>query len=152
MMARPKKQPHDRRDRKVIVWVSRQEQARFLVNATRNGLTGPDYLRAVACGVAGAANDATAMVLPLDAGEQSALLARAGAAGQSPQQYVLDLAFRSNDGTGQIAGFELVDTLVRIGTTLQQLQAIAARTGYFPDEIAGAMARLERALDRLLPP
>jgi hypothetical protein len=152
MMGRPKKQPHDRRDRKVIVWVSRQEQARFLVNATHNGLTGPDYLRAVACGVAGAANDATAMMLPLEAHDHAALLARAGAAGQSPQQYVLDLALRNEDDALSGAGFELVDILVRIGTTLQQLQAIAARTGYFPDEIAGAMARLERTLDRLLPP
>jgi hypothetical protein len=149
-MPRPRKNPTDRRDRKVIVWVNRQEQAHFLVNATRNGMTGPDYLRAVACGVVGAANDATAMVLQLDAGAQSALLARAGAAGRSPQQYVLDLAFQ--DEHRPEPGFELVDTLVRIGTTLQQLQAIAARTGYFPDEIAGAMARLERTLDRLLPP
>jgi hypothetical protein len=46
----------------------------------------------------------------------------------------------------------MVDALVRIGTTLQHMRAIAQQTGYMPDDVDTALTRLERLLDRLLPP
>lgn len=129
------------------------EQARFLVNATRVGLTAPDYVRAFACGGdIKAANDIDAperIVLKPTRDELQVLLARAGAAGQALDRFVIATAL-SEAGVGSGSDFELVDALVRHGTTLQRLTAIAASTGIIPDEVREVVGKIERLLDRLL--
>lgn len=57
-MARPRKLIADRRDRKIILWVSDREHARFLINAASANLTTSDFARSLLCREAGAANDA----------------------------------------------------------------------------------------------
>jgi len=51
-MARPRKASTDRRQRKIILWVSDREHARFLINAAKANRTGPDHARALLCGEA----------------------------------------------------------------------------------------------------
>jgi hypothetical protein len=151
-MARPRKSLSDKRDRKLIVWVSPVEQARFLVNATRVGMTGPDYLRAVACaGDLRAANDAgesaTLMLRPTRL-ELAALLARAGEAGQPVDAYLVAAGLAGAHRGGN--DFELIDALVRNGALLQRLIGITSATGIVPDEVREVAVKIERVLDRLL--
>jgi hypothetical protein len=51
-MARPQKARDDRRDRKIIIWVSDREHARYLINAARAHQTGPEFARTLLCGEA----------------------------------------------------------------------------------------------------
>lgn len=153
-MARPRKSLSDKRDRKLIVWVSAVEQARFLVNATRVGLTGPDYVRAVTCGGdLRAANDAGAsdtLVLKPTRLEMAALLARAGGAGQPVDAYLVAAGLAATGRNG-VHDFELIDALVRNGALLQRLIGITSATGIVPDEVREVAVKIERVLDRLLP-
>jgi len=48
-MARPRKHTTDRRDRKIILWVTDREHARFLINAATGNQTAPDYARSLIC-------------------------------------------------------------------------------------------------------
>lgn len=48
-MARPRKHTTDRRDRKIILWVTDREHARFLINAATCNQTAPDYARSLIC-------------------------------------------------------------------------------------------------------
>ncbi len=154
-MARPKKTTTDRRDRKIIVWVSPQEQARFLVNAVRAGMTGPDYVRAIAC----VANDSAAararVTVSLEGDVHRVLVAEAGRRGLTVDRLLADYAQSAGVaaplGSGA-AQFELTDSLVRIGADLQRYLAVAVATGYIPTEVEDAVQRLERIFDRLLPP
>lgn len=159
-MARPHKPSADKRTRKIIVWVSAQEQSRFLLNAVRAGLTGPDYIRAVACPNPRAAepvkNAEHEIVLPLPPKVHAALLARAGAKGTTPQQLLTSLIAEHVTETARVANaappFELIDGLSNVGVSLQRFMPIAEATGYLPDELTGTLDRLDRILDRLLPP
>lgn len=152
-MARPRKSPTEKRDRKVVVWMSAAEQARFLINATRVGLTSPDYVRAIACGGEfKAATDIDAperIVLKPSQRELQQLLARAGTAGLALDRFVIAAAL-AEAGAAPASDFELVDALVRHGTTLQRLTAIASTTGIVPDEVREVLAKIERLLDRML--
>ncbi len=51
-MARPRKASTERRQRKIILWVSDREHARYLINAAKANRTGPEYARALLCGEA----------------------------------------------------------------------------------------------------
>lgn len=53
-MARPRKLITDRRDRKIVLWVSDREHARFLINAASANLTTSDFARRLLCREAGA--------------------------------------------------------------------------------------------------
>jgi hypothetical protein len=46
---RPKKPPGEGRDRRIVTWVNAREQARYMVNAARAGLTGADFARQRLC-------------------------------------------------------------------------------------------------------
>lgn len=48
-MGRPRKQEQERRDRKLVLWVSDREHARYLINAASANQTAPDYARALLC-------------------------------------------------------------------------------------------------------
>lgn len=60
-MARPRKASTERRQRKIILWVSDREHARYLINAAKANRTGPDYARTLLCGEA-AGNDNRSVV------------------------------------------------------------------------------------------
>ncbi len=154
-MARPRKAEADKRDRKIVVWVTATELAGFMLNATRAGLTGPDYIRAVACAGGRARSEGAIgddMVVSLSPAERRALLAKAGRAGLPVEHYVIEAALGEAGGSdAPTSGFELIDALVRNGTNLQRLVAIGEATGHVPDEINTAIDRIERVLDRLLP-
>lgn len=47
-----------RRARKIIVWVSDREHARYLINAARANKAGPDYARGLLCREGGANDNA----------------------------------------------------------------------------------------------
>jgi hypothetical protein len=153
-MPRPRKPPSDKRDRKIIVWVTAAEQARFLVNATRVGMTGPDYVRAVSCGGnLRATNDHDAperIVLAPTRLELAALMARAGSAGLPLDRYLVRCGLADGSVGPPTASFELIDALVRTGTELQRLIDIATATGIVPEEVRDTAAKIERVLDRLL--
>lgn len=157
-MARPTKAPADKRDRKIVIWMSPTEQARYLVNAARTGLTGPDYIRAIAAGspVPASRRGDRQLILSLDAGRQRALDAAAGRQAMALEAFLLQLidghlAHRRAAGD-PVASFELIDALSRIGVSLNRLVSITEMADLLPDEITPLLARLDRLLDRLLPP
>jgi hypothetical protein len=159
-MARPRKQSGDKRTCKIVVWTTPQEQARYLLNAVHTGLTGPDYVRAVACADVKApaltASPDQCLALPLAPDHYRLVLARAGRAGVSAINYVIglveaDLQRRALRPASQ-ASFEMIDGLTHIGTALHRLLPVAEATGVVPDELAYTLVRLDRVLDRLLPP
>ncbi len=155
-MARPRKSPADKRDRKLIVWVNAQEQGRFLVNAARAGLIASDYLRAVACGsgVSTAARDEVRLII--DAKHHGALLAQAGHRATTLNGLIvsiLDTHLAAAPVSRRVSNdFEMVDALSRVGVALHQIASVTQRTDTIPDEIDGILQRLDRLLDRLLPP
>lgn len=155
-MARPRKNSADKRNRKIIVWVTAGEQARYLLNAVRAGLTGPDFLRAVACGSVDVVSNADCeLVLPLSPAVLGALLRRAGAEGLSPDQiaaHAIAALVSETSPTPVTQSFELVDGLAHIGVSLQRLVPIVEQTGYVPDELFHVLDRLDTLLDRVLPP
>lgn len=155
-MARPRKSPSDKRDRKIVVWVTAAEQARFLVNATRVGMTGPDYVRTVSCGgdlqAADAVDHPARLVLAPTRLELATLMARAGAVGLPLDAYLVRVGLADAGSVAPASSsFELVDALVRNGTTLQRLIEIAETTGIIPEEVRDIAEKIERVLDRLLP-
>lgn len=155
-MARPRKQPADRRDRKLIVWMSAKEQARFLVNATRVGMTGADYVRAVACGEVGARSEKREIILALDGARHATLLARAGIEARPVETLIADLLDAQLGVPAKCRSssvdFELIDALSRVGVALTQMVAIAQATNTVPNEIGPLLDRIDRLLDRMLPP
>jgi hypothetical protein len=159
-MARPRKHSADKRTRKIIVWVTAQEQARYLLNAVCCGLTGPDYIRSVACSggreLAAVPTAEHEIVLPLPPQLHAALLARAGADGVSPDVLLTGLIAECVTETSRAAAatssFELIDGLSNVGVSLQRFVPIAESTGYLPDELTRTLDRLDRILDRFLPP
>jgi len=159
-MARPRKQSADKRTRKIIVWVTAQEQSRYLLNAVRCGLTGPDYIRSMACAGGRARLSPGAaeheIVLLLAAATHAALLACAGAEGRDPVTLVTDLIdsrlLRHDPDTAVPSSFELIDSLAHVGVSLQRFVPIAESTGLLPEELAQTLDRLDRLLDRVLPP
>ena len=154
-MARPRKDSADKRNWKIIVWVTAGEQARYLLNAVRAGLTGPDFLRAVACGSIPESSDAKReLVLPLSPSVHAALLRLAGTEGTTPDQIAARAitAFVTETSPTPVAqSFELVDGLSHIGVSLQRLVPIVEQTGYVPDELVHVLDRLDSLLDRVLP-
>lgn len=48
-MARPRKETTDKRHRKIILWVTDREHARYLINAAKSNATGPDFARRLLC-------------------------------------------------------------------------------------------------------
>lgn len=157
-MARPRKAPQHKRDRKIIVWMSPTEQACYLVNAARAGLTGPDYLRAIAAGSLPPAsrNQDRELVLTLDAGRHRALGIAAGRRAMALEVFVASLIdvhlTERPAGDDPVATFELIDALSRLGVSLNRLVSITEATELLPEELAPLLARLDRLLDRLLPP
>ena len=154
-MARPKKPPPERRDRKIVTWMTAVEQARFLVNATRVGLTAPDYIRTLACGAdlkaAGGPDWPERIVLSPTRLEFAALMKRAGADGLPLDAYLIRAGLAEREAPQAAVMFELVDALVRDGTILQRMLDIAAATGVVPDEVRDVASKIERLLDKLLP-
>ena len=50
------------------------------------------------------------------------------------------------------AEFELIDQLRRIGVNLNQLTRVANQTGYMPDGLEEALAKVDQLLDRMIEP
>jgi len=121
---RPRKAVCEARSRRIVVWVNAREQARYLVNAARAGLTGADYARALLCSEPGSrapGNDN--LPGPTDA----------GSLGPSP------------------SSFELVDALSRIGVALHHVAPVILATGHVPGEFDALLHRLDALLDQVLP-
>lgn len=51
---------------------------------------------------------------------------------------------------GAAADFETVDQLRRIGVNLNQLARVANKTGYMPDGLEAALAKVDQLLDRMI--
>lgn len=118
---RPTKEPGEARDKRIVIWVNARERARYLVNASRAGLTGADYARGLLCH---------------DSMPTSAHNAKSPAIDSPP------------DTT---ADFQLIDALSRLGVDLHKIAPIIRETTEVPGEIEAILDRLDRLLDRLLP-
>ncbi len=152
-MARPKKSDAERRDRKVVLWMNAQEQARYLTHAARAGSTGPDYARALLCRLPSSAGKKPREIrLQVSARLHGRLLAASASSEATPEELIERLLGAVPSPPSPAGSFELIDALTRIGRELTRLTDIAADTGYIPDELAELCARLDRLLDAVLPP
>ncbi|MEL6216978.1 MAG: plasmid mobilization relaxosome protein MobC [Pseudomonadota bacterium] len=84
--------------------------------------------------------------------EHADILVRAAGAGVSASEFLRRAAL-SGEVVVQPApegDFETVDQLRRIGVNLNQLARVANRTGYLPDGLEEAVAKVDRLLDRMM--
>lgn len=84
--------------------------------------------------------------------EHAEILLRAAGAGVSPSEFLRRAAL-----TGEVVmqlpregDFETVDQLRRIGVNLNQLARVANVTGYVPDGLEEALAKVDHLLDRMM--
>ena len=84
--------------------------------------------------------------------EHAELLVRAAGAGLSPSEFLRRAALSGEVVVEQPreGDFETVDQLRRIGVNLNQLARVANRTGYMPDGLEEALARVDQLLDRMI--
>lgn len=84
--------------------------------------------------------------------EHARVLTRAAQAGLSSSDFVRRSALSSQPVVAEAAAadFELTDQLRRIGVNLNQLTRVANRTGFMPDGLDEALARLSVLLDRMV--
>ena len=86
--------------------------------------------------------------------EHASFLTRAARARLSPSEFLRESALSSPqvvvaEETPQ-ADFELTDQLRRIGVNLNQLTRVANKTGYMPDGLDEALAKVDQLLDRMM--
>ena len=88
--------------------------------------------------------------------EEARFLTRAAEARCEPSAFARQLLcaenlIAANDPSASVQ-FETVDAIIRLGTDLQRLIAIAERTGQMPAGIAPLLARLEALIEKVLEP
>lgn len=86
--------------------------------------------------------------------EHADILVRAAGAGLSSSEFLrrAALSIEIAAAAPHEADFETVDQLRRIGVNLNQLARVANRTGYMPDGLEEALAKVDRLLDRMIAP
>lgn len=168
LTGRPAKEPGETRDKRIVIWVNTRERARYLVNASRTGLTGADYARTLLCHdptLPRTSNDNSAareIVIAFGAQDHRNLVERAAAHHKSPEIYVrglvnghLDASTGASPSTSMPADpaseFQFIDALTRLGVDLHQIAPIVRQTGEVPGELDAILDRLDHLLDQLLP-
>lgn len=85
--------------------------------------------------------------------EHASFLTRAARVRLSPSEFLRESALSSQlvvaEETPQ-ADFELTDQLRRIGVNLNQLTRVANQTGYMPDGLDEALAKVDQLLDEMM--
>lgn len=93
--------------------------------------------------------------------EHAAFLTRAARARVSPSEFLRSQALQQDQPPSPApemaldaaaVDFETVDQLRRIGVNLNQLTRVANRTGYMPDGLEEALAKVDQLLDRMIAP
>ena len=95
--------------------------------------------------------------------EHADILTRAARARLSPSEFLRNRALASHGaspGSASVvvaeetaqADFETIDQLRRIGVNLNQLTRVANKTGYLPDGLEEALAKVDQLLDRMIEP
>lgn len=84
--------------------------------------------------------------------EHALVLTRACSAGLVPSDFVRTCALSSQIvvAEGTAGDFELTDQLRRIGVNLNQLARVANVTGYMPDGLEEALAKMNHLFDRMI--
>ncbi len=90
--------------------------------------------------------------------EHASFLTRAARARLSPSEFLRNSALASPGASPQDiaaeeaagADFELTDQLRRIGVNLNQLTRVANKTGYMPDGLDEALAKVDQLLDKMM--
>jgi hypothetical protein len=84
--------------------------------------------------------------------EHAHVLTRAARARVSPSDFVRRCALSSQLVVAEVpAGdFELTDQLRRLGVNLNQLTRVANKTGFMPEGLDEALAKVDHLLDRLI--
>ena len=80
------------------------------------------------------------------------ILLRAAKASLSPSEFLRRSALSAEVvvQAEQASDFETVDQLRRIGGNLNQLARVANKTGYMPDGLEEALAKVDQLLDRMI--
>lgn len=87
--------------------------------------------------------------------EHADILTRAARARLSPSEFLRNSALSSQVVVAEEAAgadFETIDQLRRVGVNLNQLTRVANKTGYMPDGLEEALAKVDRLLDRMIEP
>lgn len=87
--------------------------------------------------------------------EHADILTRAARARLSPSEFLRNSALASQVVVAEEAAgadFETIDQLRRVGVNLNQLTRVANKTGYMPDGLEEALAKVDRLLDRMIEP
>jgi len=87
--------------------------------------------------------------------EHADILTRAARARLSPSEFLRNSALASQVVVAEEAAgadFETIDQLRRLGVNLNQLTRVANKTGYMPDGLEEALAKVDRLLDRMIEP
>ena len=84
--------------------------------------------------------------------EHAEILLRAAGASLSSSEFLRRAALSAEVVVqqGATADFETVDQLRRIGVNLNQLARVANKTGYMPDGLEEALAKVDQLLDRMI--
>lgn len=84
--------------------------------------------------------------------EHADILLRAAGASLSSSEFLRRAALSTEVVVqqGAAADFETVDQLRRIGVNLNQLARVANKTGYMPDGLEEALAKVDQLLDRMI--
>ena len=84
--------------------------------------------------------------------EHAEILLRAAQASVSPSEFLRRSALSAEVvvQAEQASDFETVDQLRRIGVNLNQLARVANKTGYMPDGLEEALAKVDQLLDRMI--
>ncbi len=91
--------------------------------------------------------------------EHADILTRAARARLSPSEFLRNSALASPASASVVvaeeaaqADFETIDQLRRVGVNLNQLTRVANQTGYMPDGLEEALAKVDQLLDRMIEP
>lgn len=84
--------------------------------------------------------------------EHAEILLRAAEASLSSSEFLRRSALSTElvVQQGARADFETIDQLRRIGVNLNQLARVANKTGYMPDGLEEALAKVDQLLDRMI--
>jgi len=84
--------------------------------------------------------------------EHAEILLRAAGASLSSSEFLRRAALSTEVVVqhAPAADFETVDQLRRIGVNLNQLARVANKTGYMPDGLEEALAKVDQLLDRMI--
>lgn len=89
--------------------------------------------------------------------EHASILTLAARARLSPSEFLRNSALSSSAASQIVvaeeaagADFETIDQLRRLGVNLNQLTRVANKTGYLPDGLEEALAKVDQLLDRMI--